>query len=154
MQNNPTWKSNSSSATQENTNRPIIWTHRTRYCVHRILQLVLILSQINLLHAFPTYLRYIHFYAGICHVVYAQPLILFTKTMFDADISETCKAIVKCLCMYHIFQSPSTISYLWIQFHKMNDYDCPAIFWVYRTLTAVPDSRTGFSASGAADENQ
>jgi len=84
-------QTNSSSATQENTNRPIIWTHRTRYCVHRIPQLALILSQINLLHAFPTYLRYIHFYAGIRHAVYAQPLIMFTNTMFDADISKTCK---------------------------------------------------------------
>jgi hypothetical protein len=82
-------KTNSSSATQENTNRPIIWTQRTRYCVYRIPQLVLILSQINPLHAYPKYLRYLHFHAAIRHAVYAQPLIMFTNTMFDADISKT-----------------------------------------------------------------
>jgi hypothetical protein len=88
MQNNPSQKTNSSSATQQNTNRPIIWTQKTRYCFHRIQQLVLILSQFNLLHAFPTKLRYIHFYVGIRPAVYAQPLIMFTNTMFDADISR------------------------------------------------------------------
>jgi len=87
----PHEQNNSSSGTQENTNRPIIWTQITRYCVHRIPQLVLILSQINLVHAFPTYLRYLHPYYSTRHAVYAQPLIMFTNTMFDADISKTCK---------------------------------------------------------------
>jgi len=37
-----------------NAKGPFIWTQKTRYSVHRNPQLVLILSQINLLHAFPT----------------------------------------------------------------------------------------------------
>jgi len=54
-------------------------------------QFVLTLSQLNLLHAFPTQLRYLHFYAAIRQTIYAQPLISFINTMFDADISKTCK---------------------------------------------------------------
>jgi len=91
MQNNPSWKTNSPSATQQNTNHPIIWTQKTGYSVDRMLQLDLIQRQINLLQTFPTELRYFHFYAATRQAVYAQPIIMFINTMFDADSSKTCK---------------------------------------------------------------
>jgi len=69
VQNNLSRETNRSSATPENTNRK----QRTRQCVHTIPQLVVIVSQTNLLHAFQSCLVCLHFYTGISQAVYAQP---------------------------------------------------------------------------------
>jgi hypothetical protein len=91
MQNYPPRGTNLSSVTQENTNLPFIWKQRARYYVYTIPKLGLILSHMNLLHAFPSHLRYLHFYAAICQAVYAEQLIMFTNAMLGADISKICK---------------------------------------------------------------
>jgi hypothetical protein len=110
----------------------------------------------NLPHALTSYLSYLHFYAGICQAVYAQPLIIFTTAILDADIHKIAST---CNMLMNESQLWCPVQFLTYQFrsHIKNDYDRATICWVYKTLPEVPGNSiercVHFTASGAAEEN-
>jgi hypothetical protein len=83
---NPSWKANSSSASQEMSH--IWWKLIIRYCVHNFPPLVTTLSHKNSVHALPTYFRFIL-------IVSSHPCLGLPGGLFPSDLPT--KALYVCL---------------------------------------------------------